>query len=121
MNSYDKAIYLSLKNNIKEEKIIGIIISFIRKPFNDEKELKTAVDKWVNNDSKGKKELINIYGSIEYWDVSNITDMNIMFRDCYNFNQDISNWDVSNVTNMCSMFSYCYDFNIDISNWDVSY
>ena len=55
MNPYDKAIYSSLKNNIDEKKNISIIISFLRKPFNDEKELKTAVDKWANNDSKDRK------------------------------------------------------------------
>ena len=35
------------------------------------------------------------------------------------FNQDISNWDVSNVTNMGLMFQYATVFNQDISSWSV--
>ena len=120
MNSYNKIIYTSLENYINDKNIISIIISFIRKEFNDEEELKNAVDKWINNDSKDKKELINIYGPIEYWDVSNVTDMSKMFYMCHNFNEDVSKWDVSNVTDMSEMFYMCHKFNQDISGWDVS-
>ena len=66
----------------------------------------------------------SIYGAIEYWDVSKITDMTGLLRAYDNegalFNQDISRWDVSNVTNMNSMFSQVRYFNQDISSWDVS-
>ncbi len=53
------------------------------------------------------------------WDVSNVTNMNVMF---YNtpFNQPIGSWDVSNVTNMGGMFSDATSFNQNISSWDVS-
>ena len=57
-------------------------------------------------------------GDISKWDVSNVTDMNGMFT-YSKFNGDISNWDVSNVTNMSIMFAQS-EFNGDISNWDVS-
>ena len=60
------------------------------------------------------------YGSIENWNVSNITDMSSMFYYCTNFNQDISKWNVSNVTNMSCMFFNCINFNKDISKWNVS-
>ncbi|HSW61537.1 MAG TPA: BspA family leucine-rich repeat surface protein [bacterium] len=53
------------------------------------------------------------------WDVSNITNMSLMFADANNFNQDISGWDVSKVTNMSGMFLGT-GFNQDISSWDVS-
>jgi surface protein len=53
------------------------------------------------------------------WDVSNITNMSLMFADANNFNQDISGWDVSKVTNMSGMFRGT-GFNQDISSWDVS-
>ena len=55
---------------------------------------------------------------ISSWDVSNVTDMNVMFL-LSSFNQDISSWDVSGVTSMIGMFSYT-PFNQPISNWDVS-
>ena len=53
------------------------------------------------------------------WDVSNVTNMNEMFKSSA-FNQDIGNWDVSNVTNMSAIFKDASDFNQDIGNWDVS-
>ena len=46
--------------------------------------------------------------------------MSYMFERCNKFNQDISNWDVSNVTNMDCMFRLWGSFNQDISSWDVS-
>ena len=41
---------------------------------------------------------------LEDWDVSNIKNMECMFRDCRKFNSDLSKWDVSNVENMRRMF-----------------
>jgi surface protein len=49
---------------------------------------------------------------VEYWDVSNVTDMSYMFAGLSVFNLDISNWDVSNVTNMKGMF---YSIPADLS------
>ena len=49
-----------------------------------------------------------------------ITDMNSMFFNCTNFNQDISTWDTSNVTNMSQMFNAAKAFNQDITDWNVS-
>ncbi len=59
------------------------------------------------------------YSSINYWDVSLITDMSFLFKDTA-FNQDISDWDVSHVTNMESMFHGAKKFNQDLSKWNVS-
>ena len=53
-------------------------------------------------------------------DVSNITDMSVLFEKLKDFNGDISKWNVSNVTNMYVMFYDCHSFNQDISNWNVS-
>ena len=57
-------------------------------------------------------------GDISKWDVSNVEDMKCMFY-CSKFNNDISRWDVSNVKNMSYMFQHSL-FNQDISRWDVS-
>ena len=53
-------------------------------------------------------------------DLSNVKNMEYMFRDAEVFNQDISSWNTSNVTNMENMFFNAAAFNQDISNWDVS-
>ena len=45
--------------------------------------------------------LIKIYPD---WNVSNVTDMRLMFFNCSVFNQDLSSWNVSNVNNMGQMF-----------------
>ena len=61
---------------------------------------------------------------ISNWDVSNVTDMGVMFNTAAVFNQDIGNWNTSNVTNMRSMFEDQKNnstvFNKDIGNWNTS-
>ena len=54
------------------------------------------------------------------WDVGNVTNMTYMFWGTPAFNQDIGSWDVSNVTDMYFMFAYATAFNQDIGSWDVS-
>jgi surface protein len=53
-----------------------------------------------------------------------VTDMNHLFFDCSDFNQDIGSWDVGNVTDMSAMFKSgpwsIGKFNQDIGAWDVS-
>jgi len=52
---------------------------------------------------RGLFEYVKFKGDISNWDVSNVTDMECMFRGS-NFNGDISKWNVSNVTDMHRMF-----------------
>ena len=65
-------------------------------------------------------EYLDFNGNISNWNVSNVTDMALMFFNCEFFNQDISKWDVSSVTDMSEMFYRCFKFNKDISKWDIS-
>ena len=58
--------------------------------------------------------------NINFWDVSNVTNMDGMFYNASIFNQNISNWDTSKVDNMGSMFKNATSFNQDISSWDTS-
>ena len=57
-------------------------------------------------------------GDISQWDVSNVTNMNELFRNSA-FNGDISKWNTSNVVTMHSMFVGS-SFNRNISSWNVS-
>ncbi len=72
--------------------------------FQNKEELKTVVEQWCLN--KNISNLIQKYGHISEWDVSNVTDMSYIFCDS-DFNGDISKWNVSNVTNMNDMFTDC--------------
>ena len=85
-----------------------------------------------------KEDIISIYGKIENWDTSRVTDMSKLFwiprtdsycsfwifepeiyhdlNLCYEFNEDISKWDVSNVENMTEMFMDCKKFNKPIGD-----
>ncbi|MEI0531810.1 BspA family leucine-rich repeat surface protein [Brachyspira pilosicoli] len=70
------------------------------------------------------------FEGIEDWDVSNVTNMDMMFAYMgYNmlvryspidFDQDLSNWNVSKVRSMNNMFAYCSNFDQPLDNWDVS-
>ena len=54
------------------------------------------------------------------WDVSNVTDMNGMFRRAERFNQDLSGWDVSHVTDIDEMFSAALAFNQPLGAWNLA-
>mgnify|MGYP002039561340 CR=1 FL=1 len=60
-----------------------------------------------------------LYGPIEYWDVSNVEDMTGVFADDQEFNRDIGGWDVRNVRSMRNMFREAFAFNQDLSAWNV--
>ena len=60
------------------------------------------------------------YSNVTGWNVSNVTDMSMMFFDASAFNQDVSSWDVSSVTNMSKMFEDASAFNQNLNSWDVS-
>lgn len=53
------------------------------------------------------------------WDVSNVTDMTLMFFNAASFNQDIGYWDVGNVTIMANMFRGASLFDQDLGRWDT--
>ena len=51
-----------------------------------------------------KKDIVDKYGEINNWDVSNVTNMTQMFEYAESFNQSLNKWNVSNVENMYGMF-----------------
>ena len=69
-----------------------------------------------------------LYGPIEDWDVSQVTDMSDAFAfpvaaaltGPVHTRVDLSRWDTSRVTTMARMFSRAADFDADLGGWDVS-
>ena len=69
--------------------------------------LRHVVYKWLNSNTR--QQVVNLYGPIEDWDTSDITNMNYVFWGAdgagastfkHDFNADISKWDMSAVTSM---------------------
>ena len=75
-----------------------------------------AVDDWIITPSYAE----TVWGHISDWDVSNVTNMELLFLNRDSFNDNISGWNVSNVTNMYEMFKNTTSFNQPIGDWDVS-
>jgi len=111
------------------------------RPFKpaDKTELQNAVNKWYDLANDGSENAVNTansvtkaqydadssnvkyYGNPNTWDVSEITNMNSLFRDkTQNNHPDISTWHVSNVEDMGYMFKDATTFNTNIGQWNVS-
>ena len=58
--------------------------------------------------------------NINNWDVSNVQYMDNMFYQASIYDQPLDNWDVSNVLSMNNMFTSTDAFNQPLSSWDVS-
>jgi len=81
----------------------------------DNDTLRQAVNIYVEDEIEGER----LYGHINTWLVSNVTNMSYMFYDAQQFNQQLNNWNVSNVTNMSYMFYGAYQFNQPLNSWNV--
>ena len=81
---------------------------------------KLSFEDWVFYDNR--RRIADYDGDPLHWSriiTSYVKDMDMLFFEKEEFNQDISNWDVSNVINMSAMFAYAESFNQDISGWDT--
>ena len=73
----------------------------------------------ANTYAGGHKIFEDFNGDISQWNMSNVKDIDFMFRYCRRFNGDIRQWDVSNVISMRGVFMSCEKFNCDISGWNT--
>ena len=64
-----------------------------------------------NSNPRAKREVIRLFGKIENWDVSNVTNMSSLFANAHSFNQPLNKWNVSNVTDIWGMFDGASSFN----------
>jgi len=76
----------------------------------------------VTNMSGMFRECTNLNGpaNIGTWEISSVKDISNMFQSARIFNQNVGNWDTSNITNMGNLFSDCFLFNQNIENWNTS-
>ena len=104
--------------------LLDINPSFLRKIFGPyilnnltrtDDDIRDAVHLWITDSDAA----IEKYGHISQWDVSRVTNMNSLFRNCVSFNEDISNWDTQNVTDMSCMFNHAISFNEPIDRWNT--
>jgi len=58
--------------------------------------------------------------NINQWDVSSVTNMQGMFSNAYQFNEDLDWSDTSSLTNITNMFTNASSFNGSVAGWDVS-
>ena len=83
-----------------------------------------GLEDWDVSEVTNMKEMFrdcdNFNADLSKWNVSSVKDMRYMFYNCNNFNSDLSNWNVSSVTTMLAMFDGCKNFNADLSKWNVS-
>ena len=86
--------------------------------------IRPLIRRWCQEDPSYNWEA---FGPIEYWDVSQVTDMSDLF--CADgelvygfdkFNNDLSRWNVSQVTKMNWLFWGLPSFNQPLASWDVS-
>ena len=78
-----------------------------KKPITSKTVFETILGRKNVNKAQDKilKKLFQEFNeNISSWNVSNVTNMEGMFKSAWKFNQDISKWNVSNVTNMKDMF-----------------
>ena len=54
---------------------------------------------------------------IDSWDVSNVTSTNLMFYRTNSFNQSLNSWNVGSLINPSQMFQECTSFNGNVSSW----
>ncbi|WP_298421759.1 BspA family leucine-rich repeat surface protein [uncultured Kordia sp.] len=74
----------------------------------------------TNKMFKDADALVDNRNKIGTWDMSNVQDMEQMFRNCTVFNEDLSNWDTSNVQILHRIFQGAALFNQNLGNWDIS-
>src|SRR5690606_33303700 len=90
-------------------------------------DLQSKTDLWNNsaysNDPDTALSITGLNGTyvvpVDHIVTTKVTDMNQLFYQKGNFNQNIGSWDVGNVTNMSAMFYYASAFNQDIGSWYV--
>lgn len=86
----------------------------IDKKFDCVGPLRLAIIEWQTDN----KNTFKIYGHLSFWDVSDVTNMDGLFRNT-TIDVPLNNWDVSNVVSMKGIFRDSR-YNFPLNKWDVS-
>lgn len=78
--------------------------------------INVALDDWFDDQESADE----MYGEINCWDVSRVTDFDYLFSYYSDFSEDLNCWNTSNADSMKYTFAYAESFDGDISSWDVS-
>lgn len=79
------------------------------------------IPEWIKDTSYMFDMCQGFRQDISEWNVTNVTNMEGMFRECRSQISDLSSWDVSNVTNMSHLFEQSSgSFPSTLSKWNVS-
>ena len=79
--------------------------------------IRDAVERWF--DPGTMQAVVEDFGKIGNWNVGEVTDMSVLFKDRAEFNEDLSRWDTGRVTDMSSMFEGASSFNQPVEAWDT--
>ncbi|WP_115809581.1 BspA family leucine-rich repeat surface protein, partial [Winogradskyella pacifica] len=60
------------------------------------------------------------FDAIDSPDLSQVTSLKNMFRDCNSFNGILNNWDTSTITDLSGTFARAGSFNRPLANWNTS-
>ena len=89
------------------------------KSFITNNNIKSLIQKYFNSWAD-RIMVIQDYGDISTWDVSEVTDMYRLFYNKLVPVNFIDMWDVSNVVNFKEMFMYAqFEDNVNLNNWNV--
>ena len=122
-NPLDKVVLGEEITALNSEDVSGIIRGLFEGSKRTNKQFKGIADWDVSNvkNMEGMFRCADGFNQpLNNWDVSKVENMSCMFYEARNFNQPLNNWDVSKVENMSYMFDCAESFNQPIGNWDVS-
>ena len=82
--------------------------------------IQDAVELWMKGgDDRASAQ--TLYGTaMSDWDTSRVTNMERLFRNQVDFNEDITTWNTAKVTSMQLMFYGASSFTHDLSAWQVA-
>lgn len=98
-----------------------VLLSFHTMPVTAQESLsdgniRSAVQMWINNGEEAEM----LYGRIEDWDVSRVTNFTSLFDSTVDFSADLGAWNTASVTTLRAAFYNSVGFSANIAAWDTS-